>query len=85
MTALDIAEIVFIVLVAGVGLGLIIKVLKEENKNFKIKSEKFGMKFCVKNKNAKLIAKKIKSQCGDTKKSNSIFNRNSISNLKAKL
>ena len=35
MTALDIAEIVFIVLVAGVGLGLIIKVLKEENKTSK--------------------------------------------------
>ena len=34
MTALDIAEIVFIVLVAGVGLGLIIKVLKEENKMY---------------------------------------------------
>ena len=32
MTALDIAEIIFIVLVASVGLGLIIKVLKEENK-----------------------------------------------------
>ncbi len=32
MTALDIAEIIFIVLVACVGLGLIIKVLKEENK-----------------------------------------------------
>ena len=30
MTALDIAEIFFIVLVAGAGLGLIIKVLKEE-------------------------------------------------------
>ena len=30
MTALDIAEIVFIVIVAGIGLGLIIKVLKEE-------------------------------------------------------
>ncbi len=30
MTALDIAEIIFIVIVAGVGLGLIIKVLKEE-------------------------------------------------------
>ena len=30
MTALDIAEIIFIVLVAGAGLGLIIKVLKEE-------------------------------------------------------
>lgn len=30
MTALDISEIIFIVLVAGVGLGLIIKVLKEE-------------------------------------------------------
>ncbi len=30
MTALDIAEIVFIVLVTCVGLGLIIKVLKEE-------------------------------------------------------
>ncbi len=35
MTALDIAEIVFIVLVAGIGLGLIIKVLKEENKTLK--------------------------------------------------
>ena len=35
MTALDIAEIVFIVLVTGVGLGLIIKVLKEENKTSK--------------------------------------------------
>ncbi len=32
MTALDIAEIIFIVLIASVGLGLIIKVLKEENK-----------------------------------------------------
>ena len=32
MTALDIAEIVFIVVVASIGLGLIIKVLKEENK-----------------------------------------------------
>ena len=32
MTALDIAEIVFIVIVASVGLSLIIKVLKEENK-----------------------------------------------------
>ncbi|WP_180996476.1 hypothetical protein [Campylobacter concisus] len=31
MTALDIAEIIFIVLVAGVGLGLIINVLKDEN------------------------------------------------------
>jgi hypothetical protein len=30
MTALDIAEIIFIVIVAGVGLGLILKVLKEE-------------------------------------------------------
>ena len=30
MTTLDIAEIVFIVIVASVGLGLIIKVLKEE-------------------------------------------------------
>ena len=29
MTTLDIAEIIFIVIVAGVGLGLIIKVLKE--------------------------------------------------------
>ena len=35
MTALDISEIIFIVLVAGVGLGLIIKVLKEENKTSK--------------------------------------------------
>jgi len=35
MTALDIGEIVFIVLVAGVGLGLIMKVLKEENKTSK--------------------------------------------------
>ena len=43
------------------------------------------MKFCVKNKNAKLIAKKIKSQCGDTKNLTLSFNRNSISNLKAKL
>ena len=32
MTTLDIAEIIFIVLVAGVGVGLIMKVLKEENK-----------------------------------------------------
>ena len=32
MTALAIAEIIFIVIVAGIGLGLIIKVLKEENK-----------------------------------------------------
>jgi len=32
MTALDIVEIIFIVLVVGVGLGLIIKVLKDENK-----------------------------------------------------
>lgn len=30
MTTLDIVEIVFIVLAAGVGLGLIMKVLKEE-------------------------------------------------------
>ncbi len=30
MTALDIAEIIFIVIVAAVGLGLILKVLKEE-------------------------------------------------------
>jgi len=30
MTALDIVEIIFIVIVAGVGLGLILKVLKEE-------------------------------------------------------
>ena len=30
MTALDIAEIVFICIVVGVGIGLIIKVLKEE-------------------------------------------------------
>ncbi len=30
MTALDIAEIVFIVVIASIGLGLIIKVLKEE-------------------------------------------------------
>ena len=30
MTALDISEIIFIVIVAGVGLGLILKVLKEE-------------------------------------------------------
>ena len=35
MTALDIAEIIFIVLVTCVGLGLIIKVLKEENKTLK--------------------------------------------------
>ena len=35
MTALDIAEIIFIVLVVGVGLGLIMKVLKEENKTSK--------------------------------------------------
>ena len=35
MTALDIAEIIFIVLVVGVGLGLIIKVLKDENKTLK--------------------------------------------------
>ena len=35
MTALDIAEIIFIVLVAGVELGLIIKVLKDENKTSK--------------------------------------------------
>ena len=35
MTALDIAEIVFIVVVASIGLGLIIKVLKEENKTLK--------------------------------------------------
>jgi len=35
MTALDIAEIIFIVLVVGVGLGLIIKVLKDENKTSK--------------------------------------------------
>ena len=35
MTALEIAEIIFIVLVASVGLGLIIKVLKEENKTSK--------------------------------------------------
>ncbi len=35
MTALDIAEIIFIVIVAGVGLGFIIKVLKDENKTSK--------------------------------------------------
>ena len=35
MTALDIAELVFIVIVAGVGLRLIIKVLKDENKTSK--------------------------------------------------
>ena len=35
MTVLDIAEIVFIVLVAGAGLGLILKGLKEENKTLK--------------------------------------------------
>ncbi len=35
MTALDIAEIIFIVLVVGVGLRLIIKVLKDENKTSK--------------------------------------------------
>ena len=35
MTVLDIAEIIFIVMVAGVGLGLILKVLKEENKTLK--------------------------------------------------
>ena len=35
MTALDIAEIIFIVIVAGVGLGLILKVLKEGNKTSK--------------------------------------------------
>ncbi len=35
MTALDIAEMIFIVIVAGVGLGLIIKVLKDENKTSK--------------------------------------------------
>lgn len=35
MTALDIAEIVFIVVVASIGLGLIIKVLKDENKTSK--------------------------------------------------
>lgn len=35
MTALDIAETIFIVLVAGAGLGLIMKVLKEENKTSK--------------------------------------------------
>lgn len=35
MTALDIAEIIFIVLVASIGLGLIIKVLKDENKTSK--------------------------------------------------
>ena len=35
MTALDITEIIFIVIVAGVGLGLIIKVLKDENKTSK--------------------------------------------------
>ena len=35
MTALDIAEIIFIVLVAGVGIGLVIKVLKDENKTSK--------------------------------------------------
>lgn len=35
MTALDIAEIIFIVIVAGLGLGLIIKVLKDENKTSK--------------------------------------------------
>ena len=35
MTVLDIAEIIFIVIVAGIGLGLIIKVLKDENKTSK--------------------------------------------------
>ena len=35
MTALDITEIIFIVIVTGVGLGLIIKVLKDENKTSK--------------------------------------------------
>ena len=35
MTVLDIAEIIFIVMVAGVGLGLIMKVLKDENKTSK--------------------------------------------------
>ena len=35
MTTLDIADIIFIVIVAGVGLGLIIKVLKDENKTSK--------------------------------------------------
>ena len=30
MTALDIAEIVFIIVVASIGIGLIMKVLKEE-------------------------------------------------------
>ena len=35
MTTLDIAEIIFIVIVAGVGLGLIIKVLKDKNKTSK--------------------------------------------------
>lgn len=35
MTALDIVEIIFIVIVAGIGLGLIIKVLKDENKTSK--------------------------------------------------
>ena len=35
MTVLDIAEIIFIVMVAGVGRGLIMKVLKEENKTLK--------------------------------------------------
>ena len=35
MTALDIAEIIFIVMVAGVGLGLIMKVLKDEKDRHK--------------------------------------------------
>ena len=35
MTTLDITEIIFIVIVASVGLGLIIKVLKDENKTSK--------------------------------------------------
>ncbi len=35
MTALDIAEIVFIIVVASIGIGLIMKVLKEENKTSK--------------------------------------------------
>lgn len=35
MTALDIAEIIFIVIVASIGIGLIMKVLKEENKTSK--------------------------------------------------
>ena len=35
MTALDIVEIVFIIVVASIGIGLIMKVLKEENKTSK--------------------------------------------------